>query len=146
MALPQPVRQATVSRGRAGLGIRLPGGILGSRWTIPCSTPTTHGGADVAVHGGVAPSLGVLLAKVAARVKTGVVARVSVSLVLLLGVLGSSEALQGVKDVLEYLRVYVSRPQKVEVFIVRDLSRHSLGGQLAQHDFYVYQRVAASVY
>lgn len=65
--------------------------------------------------------------------------------VLLDGVLGVCEAVEGVEDVLEDLGVDVAGPEEVEVLVVRDLGGDCLARQLAQHGCDVDERVAAAV-
>lgn len=69
-----------------------------------------------------------------------------VVVVLLNGVLGVGEAVEGVKHVLEDLDVDVAGPEEVEVLVVRDLGGYGLSRQLAQHGLDVDQRVAAAVH
>lgn len=68
-----------------------------------------------------------------------------IPIVLLLSVLRVSEAVQGVEDVLEDLAVDVTRPQEVEMFVVRDLRGDGLAREFLEHRLDVDEGVAASV-
>lgn len=59
---------------------------------------------------------------------------------------GIGEAIQGIEYMLEDLGIDVSCPEEVKMLVMRDFRSDSLRGQLAEHSFNVYQRVASSVY
>lgn len=85
-----------------------------------------------------------LLPKGAARAETDRPCA-AVAVVLVLGVFGVGEVVQGVKDVGKDLDVDIARPEEVEVFVVGDLSGDGRRREFAEHGFDVDEGVAAAV-